>query len=209
MLTQFERHTSLFYVQECKNHRKIKNIFHTSHQPNKSSKPYTMKQLIICLAIVFTMTTPALAQNQSKKDKIKALFAEMHQDSLIIKTFETITSSAVGQMTALFKDSAFTHNRIDPSKIAEKLLAKNMQRSKEIALRMLNEDFVDIYDKYFSEKEIDDFRNFYQSPSGQKLLNKTPDITKDVMSIMTTKYQSGLQQSLIKDIEEFRKESSQ
>ncbi len=81
-----------------------------------------------------------------------------------------------------------------------------MAKSKEIALKLVNEDMVNIYDKYFTTEEIDDFIGFYKSRSGQKLLAQTPDITKDVMAIMTTKYQADFQQSFVKEVQEIIKE---
>ena len=61
---------------------------------------------------------------------------------------------------------------------------------------------VDIYDKYFTLEEINDFTVFYKTKSGQRLLNTMPDITKDVMAIMSAKYQKDAQQSFMKDLEE-------
>ncbi|MEP7141951.1 MAG: DUF2059 domain-containing protein [Ferruginibacter sp.] len=168
-----------------------------------------MKQIILGLLILFTVTSPAQAQNEAKKEKIKLLFIEMHQDSLMIKTLDNMTISMTNQMSSIFKDSAYKNTGIDHSKMIEKLMTKNLQRSKENAMRLVNEDMVDIYDKYFSMEEIDDFRNFYKSRSGQKLLDKMPDITKDIMTVMTTKYQTNFQQSLMKDVEEIMKENTQ
>jgi len=81
-----------------------------------------------------------------------------------------------------------------------------MKKSKEIALRLLSEDMVDIYDKYFTTEEIDDFTTFYKSKSGQKLLNQTPNMSKDVMAIMSSKYQKDFQQSFMKDVEQITNE---
>ena len=168
-----------------------------------------MKQIIYSLTFLFSLALQGQAQSQTKKEKIKSLFIEMHQDSLMIKTLEGMTISMTNQMAAIFKDSAYANTGIDYSAKLEKLMTKYMDQSKINALRLLNEDMVDIYDKYFSDKEIDDFRKFYTSKSGQQLLNQMPNITRDLMAIMSTKYQSGFQQSLMKDIQEIMKEGSQ
>ena len=67
----------------------------------------------------------------------------------------------------------------------------------------------DIYDKYFTIEEIDDFSVFYKSKSAQKMLSQMPDISKDIMTIMSTKYQADIQQSFMKEIEEMTKESTE
>jgi uncharacterized protein len=161
-----------------------------------------MRHLFLSLALLITLTSQAQVHNQIKKDKIKALFVLMHQDSLIIKTLDGMSSAMVKNMSAMFNDTTYTNHGIDVSKINQKLMEKSMAKSKENALQLLNEDMVDIYDKYFSAEEIDDFTKFYTSTSGQKLLNKTPDISKDVMAIMSAKYQKDFQQSFMKDMEE-------
>ena len=130
----------------------------------------------------------------------------MHQDSLIVKTFDGMTTSMVKSMSTMFNDTTYTNHGIDVSKIMQRLVDKSMKKSKENALKLLNEDMVDIYDKYFTLEEIEDFANFYKSKSGQKLLNQMPDITKDIMTIMSTQYQGDFQQSFMKDIEEVTNE---
>lgn len=81
-----------------------------------------------------------------------------------------------------------------------------MKKSRENALRLLNEDMVDIYDKYFTAEEIEDFAAFYRSKSGQTMLNQMPAISKDIMDVMSVKYQKDFQQSLMKDVEEITNE---
>lgn len=159
-------------------------------------------RLLLCLTMVLALTTNGQSQNLTKKEKIKALFFVMHQDSLVIKTIDAMTTSMVSNITKIFSDTTYTNLGIDPTEISQRLMAKNMQKSKDNALKLLNVDMVDIYDKYFTSEEIDDFSNFYKSKSGQKLLTQMPDITKDIMTVMTTKYQNDYQQSLMKDIQE-------
>ena len=161
-----------------------------------------MKKLLLPLTLFFALASQGQVQSSTKKESIKNLFALMHQDSLIIKTLDGMTASMVKNMSSLFSDTAYTNHGVDVSESMQKLMERTMKKSKENALRLLNEDMVDIYDKYFTEGEIDDFANFYQSKSGQKLLNKMPDITKELMAVMSAKYQKDFQQSFMKDVED-------
>ena len=161
-----------------------------------------MKKILLSSVLLLALVTQGQSQNSTKKEKIKALFALMHQDSLMIKTIDAMTTSMLKNMTKIFSDTTYINTGIDVLEMTQKLMVKGMQKSKENAMQLLNGDMVDIYDKYFTAEEIDDFSNFYKSKSGQKLLNQMPDITKDIMAVMTTKYQSDFQQSLMKDIRE-------
>jgi uncharacterized protein len=165
-----------------------------------------MRHLVLLVALLFALTTQGYSQNSTKKEKIKTLFALMYQDSLMIKTIDAMTTSMVKNMATIFNDTTYTKMGIDISKMTQKLMEKSMQKSKENALKLLNGDMVDIYDKYFTIEEIDDFSIFYKSKSGQKILTQMPDITKDIMSIMATKYQTDFRQSFMKDIEEITNE---
>lgn len=165
-----------------------------------------MKKLLALLTLLIVLASQGKTQNSAKKEKIKTLFALMHQDSLIIKTFDAMSSSMVKNMSTMFNDTIYTNHDINVSGIIQKLMERNMKKSKENALKLLNEDMVDIYDKYFTIEEIEDFTVFYKSRSGQKMLNQMPDISKDVMAIMSSKYQKDFQQSIMKDIEEVTNE---
>lgn len=165
-----------------------------------------MRNLLLSAVLILTSLTQVHSQNTVRKEKLKHLFALMHQDSLMIKTFDAMSVSLVANMKTLLNDTAYTNHGVDISEIVKKFTEKNLQRSKVNALRLINEDMVDIYDKYFTVEEVEDYINFYQSKSGQKLLSVLPDITKDIMKVLTTKYQSDIKQTVGKDIEEMTAE---
>ena len=80
-----------------------------------------------------------------------------------------------------------------------------MQIVEDIAKREINEDMVNIYDKYFSQNEINDLVSFYKSPSGHKFVKVTPDIQKDLMMVMMQKYGPEMQKSIRAKIDEWIK----
>lgn len=168
-----------------------------------------MKQILLAITILLALASQVQSQALTKKEKIKTLFAIMHTDSLIIKSMDGMAASMVNNMTPMLNDTAYKNHGIDVSKYLQKVMQKSMQRSKEIALTLMNVEMVDIYDKYFTIEEIEDFTTFYKSKSGQKMLTKTPDISKDVVTIMTTKYQPDFQQSFMKDMQEIQNEMAE
>jgi hypothetical protein len=165
-----------------------------------------MRKLLLSATLLIALVSHGQTQNSPKKEKIKNLFALMHQDSLIIKTFDGMTSTMVNSMSTMFNDTTYTNHGVSVSQVTQKLMVRSMKKSKETALKLLNEDMVDIYDKYFTIEEIEDFTAFYKSKSGQRMINHMPDITKDIMAIMSAKYQKDFQQSFMKDVEEITNE---
>ena len=164
-----------------------------------------MKKIIFVVVLFIASISPGRSQGSPKKDNIKSLFKLMHQDSLIIRTFDVMAESMVNNMSTVFKDSIYANAGVDGENLARKLTAMSIKKSKENALRLLNEDLVDIYDKYFTSEEINQFISFYKTQAGQKWINLTPSITKDIMVIMSSKYQ----QSLLTDIQEITQEIMQ
>jgi uncharacterized protein len=165
-----------------------------------------MKQTALALSLLFCISTQAQSQTTPKQEKIKYLFSLMHQDSLINKTFAAMSSSLATQMANTFKDTLFTNAGIDYSDKMSQIMQKSMDASKETAKRLINEDMVDIYDKYFTIEDIDSFIDFYKSKAGQKMIDRLPDITKDIMTAMATKYQPAMQQSIMSVVEEMLKD---
>jgi len=77
-----------------------------------------------------------------------------------------------------------------------------MEETKNMAKRALTEFYPKVYDKYFTENDIDELLKFYQSPTGQKLIKVTPDIQIEYMqNFMSTEFLS-----FQKKVEEKRKE---
>lgn len=147
-----------------------------------------MKRLCTVLfVILFTVS----AQAQTKQQSIKTLLGLMMQDSLIDKMYDNMAAAMTSQFSTQYKDN------IDEAKIKE-TSARVMQISKNIAKKMLNEEFVAIYDKNFTEQEIKDFIQFYKTPSGRQMIRKMPDVQKDIMTAMTQKYAPMMQEEIIK-----------
>lgn len=152
-----------------------------------------MKKVI--LASIFCLFISANSQAQTKQASIKELFHVMQTDSIIEKTFSTIVPSVLAQMPNVPKDEA------SKEKIG-KIMEGAMKVAKDICTKMINEDMVVIYDKYFSQAEIDDYIRFYKSGSGQKFTKMTPAIQADLMNVMMQKYMPEMTKSIATTVTE-------
>src|SRR6185295_16743289 len=115
-----------------------------------------MKKAFLILTLFFCIGISAQSPPDQKRERIKYLFSLMQQDSLINKTFEAVSSSIVNQVATSLKDTSYT-NGIDFSEKYEEIMRSSMQAAKENAKKLLNEDMVDIYDKYFTPDDIESF----------------------------------------------------
>jgi len=146
-----------------------------------------MKKTIL-LSIIFAATTVA-AFSQTKQESIKELFHLMQTDSMMEKTFAAIVPAIMTQIPKEEKDSI---------KSAQMNLFMNslITSSKEMCKKMLNEDIVLVYDKLFTENEIEDLITFYKTPTGKKMIEKSPEMQKEIMSMLMQKYMPELQNNI-------------
>lgn len=60
------------------------------------------------------------------------------------------------------------------------------------------------YDKLLTHEEIKDLIKSYEAPTGKKMIEKTPEITKDLMNSLMTKYMPEFQEKLTKKLESLK-----
>lgn len=153
-----------------------------------------MKNIILLLVIILSSTLNLSAQ---KKDKdLKKLFEIMQ--------IEKITGEMMNNMLPFIKKQA-----------SQKLKGKGQQKkfdtymtyvAKEttnLSLKLVNVEMLKIYDTHFSHKEVKKLIKFYKSSTGKKMIEKTPQITKDLMSSLP-KYLPEFQKNLKEKLEELK-----
>ena len=145
-----------------------------------------MRNLILSITIVTALC--GNAYSQSKQESIKELFRVMDTESITDQILATMLPAMQSQTPA----------SADPAKNAQmnELMGAVTQDIIAMTKRMIAEDMVVIYDKYFTQSEINDFIAFYKSPSGQKFLKVTPAAQKDLFAVMMQKYMPEIQRSV-------------
>ena len=143
------------------------------------------KPVIVLLLSVLTLFS---AQAATKQENIKALFTLMQTDSMAVKMINSMMPMLTKPASSL-QDSTAQVQRTE-------LLHKISNIMYGITKRLINEDMVALYDKYFTEKDITDLLVFYKSSAGQKMVKVTPDLNKEMMTILVTKYMPEIVQMI-------------
>ncbi|WP_207420770.1 DUF2059 domain-containing protein [Desertivirga brevis] len=154
-----------------------------------------LKRTILSIAFIAISFSNSFAQN--KKESIKELFHLMQTDSLMEKTFNAILPTIRQRMEAQTTDPVIREN-------SAKGFAAVMTIAKDICKRMINEDMVDIYDRNFTDQEIQEFTAFYKTPAGQKMIKLLPDIQKEIMTLMMQKYMPEMQTRIKAEMEKIQ-----
>jgi hypothetical protein len=154
-----------------------------------------MKKVIMLSLLIGALSFNVSAQ--TKKEKIVQLIDLMQSDKMINSMFDN--------MSNMFKQQASGLKDAKNDSIQEVFMKYVMEETKAFTKRLINEDMVEIYDKYFTDKEIQKYIDFYKTPEGKKFLDQMPNIQKDLMNNVMSKYLPELQEKFKKKLEELKK----
>ncbi|MGY5355075.1 DUF2059 domain-containing protein [Wenyingzhuangia sp. IMCC45467] len=149
-----------------------------------------MKKIFTFLLFV-TLTINA----QAPKEKVLELINVMQADKMI--------SQMMDQMIPMMQQQIKSNLKTEEEKQKlEKVNGIVLEESKIFTSNIVNGSMVDIYAKYFNEKDINYMISFYKSETGSKLLELTPTITKELMEKMMQNEMPKFQEKIKKRIEE-------
>lgn len=154
-----------------------------------------MKKLFLLLILTITFTMSTIAQD--KITDIKYL--------LKLVNSEQVSDAMINSMIPVLKQQA--SEKIQENSAKEKfnsLMDTLIIEVKELSNKLVNVELVNIYEKYFTHEEIKDLIKFYKSPTGKKLLEKSPEITKELINSMMTKHMPEFQENLHKKLQELK-----
>ena len=129
-----------------------------------------MKRLTFVLFFCFGLLT--CGYSQTKQESIKELFQLMKQDSAIMKTFDSLIPM-IAQKENQSMDSV-AKEKVDGSMMMFKGIVK-------VIISMVTEERIKLYDRYYTQDEINQLITFYKSPIGRKYVTTSPEITKDIV----------------------------
>src|ERR1035437_830445 len=126
-----------------------------------------MKKAII---ILFVCLAGLQLSAQNKQEKITKLISIMYSEENTNKMFDNML-----QMMMQQSEKSLTQEQ------QGKLSSYVFSELKELIKKSVNEYYPKIYDKYFTENDLDALIIFYKTTTGQKYLKVAPDIQKDLM----------------------------
>ena len=128
-----------------------------------------MKKLFIIILLIFSVSITGFSAETSKQKKIKELFQVMD------------IQATTNEMTQMILND---EGNMNLSKNQKAALQKEMKSMMDYVLNKQAE----LYDKHFTEQEIDDILNFYKTPAGKKVIEETPKITKELFTDLMENY---------------------
>ncbi|MDT0584212.1 MULTISPECIES: DUF2059 domain-containing protein [Alteromonadaceae] len=132
-----------------------------------------MKRILIALSLVTVLV--GNSQAQTTDETLEQLFDIMAVDETIDVVFEQMQSMVNNISGGPILTS-------EEQEVYDKYQLKILTlMKKELAADSMRQDLAQIYKQNFSDKELKDMLAFYQSPTGQSMLEKMPIVTQESM----------------------------
>jgi hypothetical protein len=163
-----------------------------------------MKRYVAALLMALTVgCCCARADDASKRAKAEQLFMLLHMDTMMDKLLSGVKKQ-VQQITESMPGAA----QATPEQ--KKQIVDFQQRvmdtvNGKIGWKALEPDFINLYATTYTEEELDGIVAFYKSPVGQRMIEKTPELTTKSTQI-TQQKMSELQPVLNQMVQDFMKQ---
>lgn len=127
-----------------------------------------MKKLFFITLLIFLVGVTGFSAETAKQKKIRDLFQVIDIQTNINEMSQMITDSGDKKLSA-DQRTAF-------------------QKEMEAMMNYIMDKQMELYDKRFTEQEIDEILNFYKTPTGKKILKETPEISKELFTDLIGNY---------------------
>lgn len=134
------------------------------------------------------------ADQQASHEDIVRLFEALH----LQQTMENLQEAMMTNMQQLLNQTPAKDSELKLSPAQRQKLEAFRSRSNERArnlypIKEMLEDFVPVYQRYFTKSDVDVLIAFYSSPAGKRFLAVQPELTREGMAALMPKTQERLQ----------------
>ena len=137
---------------------------------------------LFALLSAISIAFPVMAEVGASKASIQELMAVTKTQKMLDATWTQMD----GWMQVSLKEAMAGETlNAEQEKIAEDMRSQVIALLKEdMSWSSLESDFIDIYQKSFTQKEVDDMLAFYKSEAGQAVIAKMPLVMQNSMQVM-------------------------
>lgn len=141
-----------------------------------SIRPLARLGLVLVLGLA--AAAPALATPPSDAD-INRLLAASRAQSLLDGMLPQLETMQRQQFEQIARERQFDAQQTDQMNRMEQRTTATMRKA--LSWQQLRPMYLDLYKKSFSKEDVLAMAEFYESPAGQSLLDKTPLLMQNVM----------------------------
>lgn len=136
-----------------------------------------MKSIYLTILLILVSSSIAVSQSSidlgTKAEKIDQFVSLLGSE----EQFENFVNSGMDMIIEKYKNNLSEQDK--------KIL---LEESVNMVKKFLENDLRRIYDKYLTEKELDDLIDFYSSETGRRFRLIQPSLTAEIQKVMVEKY---------------------
>lgn len=154
-----------------------------------------MKCLFLMMLITLIFSLNVAASGDTHRASVEKLLLLTKQDQLLEQTFPQIKQLVLQQIQQ-------TELSQEQSRLMEEYFNKIFDVMKdEMSWDKMKDDFIQIYMAVYTEQEVNELIAFYESPIGQKTVEKMPQLMQESMAI-SQKYTMNMMPKILAIAEE-------
>jgi uncharacterized protein len=158
----------------------------------------------LCLAFSATGLAQTADTDSATADQVELLLRTMHSHDMIQRTMEAMLKP----MDQMFHDQFKKDGKKVPADFEPRFTRMVNDILTNMPWEQMTQATVPVYQKHFTNGDVNNLIAFYTSPTGQKFLQEMPEVTGEGMQVMmpiVRKYMNDAQarmQQQIKDMEQ-------
>lgn len=163
--------------------------------------PSAPRRLVLLFALCLSTSLAAHADDASHRAKATELMALLHTQRMV----ENVSDALKKQVSeAASKIAGTTQTEASKAKVADFEKKADQMIDAQLGWATMQAGFADIYQKNFTEEQLDGIIAFYKSPAGAAMLEHMPTVTNEVTQFGNS-HVSALQPELKQLFEDFQK----
>jgi hypothetical protein len=139
------------------------------------------------------------AGDQATTEDVLQMFKEMHFEQQMANMQTAMTQQMKQVFQNMLKGERFEKLPADKKAKLMEMMNQSMTEATNVyPIKEIIADFAPMYAKYLTKADVQAITAFYHSPTGQKLLEKNPDIMRDAMAVIGPKMQQRMSEYMEK-----------
>ena len=159
-----------------------------------------MRKAFLVIIVFLSSLTFGQAADRSQpatKEDVMVMFQEMRFEQQMKGIQQSVAQQFQGMANQMMQRSDYKTLTPEKQKQFHDFMEEEMRHSMNIyPVSEMIEDFAPVYAKYLTKADVKGITDFYHSPAGKKLLDISPNVSQEAMTIIGPKMQERMMKSM-------------
>ncbi|MFT3669484.1 MAG: DUF2059 domain-containing protein [Pseudoxanthomonas sp.] len=161
-----------------------------------------MKKWMLCLLLVLVSPVFGATAAPASEASVRELLEVTKTRQMLDQVYARVDTMYANSMRQAFGGTLTADQQARVDRLSTRMMAL---MKKELSWEVLAPMYMDIYQKSFSEEELQDMLAFYRTPGGQAVVDKMPVVMQHTMQALQTRMSTmmpAMQQLLTEELKD-------